>query len=45
MKWRVNAFGNIIKNISGPSTVPCGTPDKTGTELEDSLSDMTHWEQ
>ena len=24
------------RNIRGPSTVPCGTPDETVTEVEDS---------
>ena len=33
------------KSINGPSTVPGGTPDKIGTELEDSLSSTTHWER
>ena len=31
------------RNINDPSTVPCGTPDKTGTGHEDSLSNITHW--
>jgi len=33
-----------IRKIRGPSTIPCGTPDRTGTETEDSLSNVTHCE-
>ena len=33
------------RNISGPSPVPCSTPDKHETKLDDSLSSTTHWER
>ena len=32
-----------IKNISGPNTVPCGTPDFTGVHTEVESSTTTHW--
>ena len=30
------------RNIRGPSTVPCGTPDETFTEVDDSPFRSTH---
>ena len=30
------------RNISEPSTAPCGTPDKTGMKLDGKLSSTTH---
>ena len=32
-----------MRNNSGPSILPCGTPDVTGSRLEDLLLIDTHW--
>ena len=32
-----------IANKSGPSILPCGTPEETGRKFEFSLFMLTHW--
>ena len=33
-----------VRNSKGPSTVPCGTPDKTSDQSEASPSTTTRWD-